>query len=283
MATAVRNYAHYRASPAGWMLGRFVCPAASLDAFSAAADPLLPRDSGAIPWRVSVTGSGDLAADRVAIDAFNARHRVCFDECGAVVDAYEVKTDDVDAIAAVDAAMPASLLVYCELPLIPDLDRHMARLAHTGRRAKIRTGGTVVEAFPHADAVAAFLASCLRHDVPAKATAGLHHPVCGAYRLTYEDGAPVGRMFGFLNVLLATALLAQGGEVSHAIALLETTDPRRFAMNDVHVAWQPSGAEHEPVVFDRVVLQAVRARGLLSIGSCSFTEPVDESRALGWV
>ena len=27
MSAAVRNFAHYRASGSGWMLGRFVCPA----------------------------------------------------------------------------------------------------------------------------------------------------------------------------------------------------------------------------------------------------------------
>ena len=43
MPNAVRNYAHYRAAGAGWMLGRFICPAQSLALFSETADPLLPR------------------------------------------------------------------------------------------------------------------------------------------------------------------------------------------------------------------------------------------------
>ena len=69
-----------------------------LDEFSTAADPLLPRDAGAIPWRLSVTGSGDVTADLEAIAAFNERHRVCFDECGATVDGYEVKVNGVQDI-----------------------------------------------------------------------------------------------------------------------------------------------------------------------------------------
>jgi hypothetical protein len=35
------------------------------------------------------------------------------------------------------------------------------------------------------------------------------------------------------------------------------------------------------VVFPRDLLQATRTGTLVSIGSCSFIEPVDESRALG--
>jgi hypothetical protein len=33
----------------------------------------------------------------------------------------------------------------------------------------------------------------------------------------------------------------------------------------------------------RVRLAAMRERLVLAIGSCSFTEPVDELRALGWL
>src|SRR5438128_2055955 len=91
MPTAVRNFAHYRASSHGWMLGRFVCPAASLEQFSSDAELYLPRDAGAIAWRLSVTASEDVQRDLNAIADFNERHRVCFDECGAIVDSYEVK------------------------------------------------------------------------------------------------------------------------------------------------------------------------------------------------
>ena len=79
MPGAVRNFAHYRAGGSGWMLGRFVCPANALELFSVQADPLLPRDAGAIPWRLSVTASADLTTDLAAIAAFNTRHRVCFE------------------------------------------------------------------------------------------------------------------------------------------------------------------------------------------------------------
>lgn len=280
MSAAVRNFAHYRASGAGWMLGRFICPANQLEAFSEKADPLLPRDAGAIPWRLSATASGDLSADMQAIAAFNERHRVCFDECGAKVDAYEVKAASVQEIMTLHQRLPAALETYMELPLNGDLDALMEALARTGRRAKIRTGGVVPEAFPAAPHIVRFLRALVTHDVPAKATAGLHHPLRGAYRLTYETDAPTCRMFGFLNMLLAAAAIVNGGTDEEAVQMLEESNETTIMFSETQLSWQgPDGL----VTFNRPLLQQVRERILLSVGSCSFTEPVDESRALGWI
>jgi hypothetical protein len=280
MPAVVRHFAHYRASGAGWMLGRFVCPATALAVFSEHAEPLLPRDAGAIPWRLAVTGSGDVAADLAQMTAFNARHRVCFDECGAIADCYEVKASTPEEIRQLAAATPRELQVYIEVPFGDALEPCVESIAAVGRRAKMRTGGVTAAAFPSARDVVRFLRACLTHGVPAKATAGLHHPLGGQYRLTYEPDAPTGRMFGFLTVLLAAAHLGNGGADAEAVRLLEETDPRAFEMNDLHVAWSgPNG----PVVFSRDALLQMRERALVSIGSCSFTEPVEESRALGFV
>ncbi|HYW30890.1 MAG TPA: hypothetical protein VE869_05230 [Gemmatimonas sp.] len=283
MAPAVRNYAHYRAGGAGWMLGRFVCPASALEQFSEAADPLLPRDAGAIPWRLTAVGSGDVAADLEAVAAFNERHRVCFDDRGALVDAYEAKATSVDAVHGLAAAVPASLQSYIELPLgapAAELDAMIGAVASTGRRAKMRTGGVTPDAFPTGDAIVNFLMSCIAHGVVAKATAGLHHTLCGYYRLQYDDESPTSAMFGFLNVFLAAALLAQGGTRADALLLLAESDPKAFETNDLHLGWR---GPDSMLVFDRGLLQRVRQSLLVSFGSCSFTEPVQESRALGLV
>ena len=278
MAEATRAFAHYRASGSAWMLGRFVCPVTALDAFSAAAEPYLPRDPGAIPWRLSVTGSGDVAADCAAIAAFNTRHQVCFDECSALADGYELRLDTAEAVRAADALIPRDLLTYIEVPWTARQPEVLAAVASCGRRGKMRTGGTVAEAFPTAAQVADFLSRCVALELPAKATAGLHHPMAGPYRLTYAADAPTGWMFGFLNVLLAAALLRQGGDRRAAMALLQDEDPSHLVVSDEQLTWAgPDG----PVAFPRDLLQATRTDTLVSIGSCSFTEPVDESRALG--
>lgn len=279
MPAAVRNYAHYRAGGTGWMLGRFVCPAGALEEFSRLADPLLPRDAGAIPWRLTAVSSGDIATDITAIVAFNARHRVCFEECGALVDTYEARVADAAALAVLHETVPRELVTYAEIPLA-QISTLVPLLAAAGRRAKLRAGGVTAEAFPAADAVIAFLQTCLAHGVTAKATAGLHHPMCGAYRLTYADNAPTGRMFGYLNVFLAAAHLAQGGSAAEATQLLQESDPDTLSADEFGIRWH-----HDDTVvsLDRALLQRVREQVLVSFGSCSFTEPVDEIRAMGWL
>ncbi len=279
MHTAVRNYAHYRAGGTAWMLGRFVCPAAALEEFSRLADPLLPRDAGAIPWRLTAVSSDDVSADMTRIAEFNARHRVCFEECGALVDAYEVRVGTMREFADIDATVPRDLVTYMEMPYA-DAHTLLPLLPGSGRRAKLRTGGVTPGAFPEPDAIVTFLRLCLRHEIVAKATAGLHHPVCGDYRLTYADDAPVGHMFGYLNVFLAAALLLQGESPDDARRLLLESDPSAFAVDEHAVTWRGASPA---VRLERATLKVVREQLLVSFGSCSFTEPVDELRAMGWL
>ncbi len=280
MPTVVRNYAHYRASGAGWMLGRFVCAAAALEQFSTHADPFLPRDAGAIPWRLSVTGSGDLAGDLRAIAACNERHVVCFDEVGAVVDAIELRAASVEEIEAIDAVVPRALTTYIEVPMVDDPAQLIAAIARVGRRAKMRAGGVTLDVFPSPDVLVRFLSACIAQNVPAKATAGLHHPLRGTFRLTYDDGAVCGRMYGFVNVFLAAALLANRGSAEDAIQLLEESDAHAFELSEQCIRWHQGGRTH---MFDRALLQRTREHVLVSFGSCSFLEPVDESRTLGFL
>ena len=283
MPVAVRNYAHFRGSGSGWILGRFVCPADALEQFSIAADVLLPRDTGAIPWRLTVTGSDDIASDLASINAFNQRHRMCFDDRGAIADAYEVKAADVASVFRIDAACPDTLATYLEVPLDTsphEIDAMIEAISRTDCRAKMRTGGLVPQAFPRAESIVAFLQSCLAHRVPAKATAGLHHVMRGSYQLQNDDPLSMCPMYGFLNLLLAAAVLAQGGSAASAVQLLRELNATSIEINDLHVRWRAPGTDCS---FDRVLLQRVRQTVLTSFGSCSFTEPVDEWRALGFM
>lgn len=280
MATAVRNYAHYRASGNGWMLGRFICPAASLELFSTEAELYLPRDAGAIGWALSATGSGNVEQDVNVISSFNERHRVCFDECGARVDSYEVQVATVGDIQAIHDAMPADTRVFFEVPVHTDPTPLLQAIAVTGRRAKIRTGGTTPEAFPTSANIARFLEACAHTGVTAKATAGLHHPMRGAHNLTYEPNAPSAVMFGYVNMFLAAALVGNGAPTRDVIAMLEETNESNITFDQTHCYWKGGTRRY---ALERGFIAQMRERGLTSFGSCSFTEPVGETRALGWI
>jgi hypothetical protein len=76
-------------------------------------------------------------------------------------------------------------------------------------------------------------------------------------------------MHGYLNLMLATALLAAGGSRDEAIALLREESPGAFRVTAGQVAWRGRAIGLD-------ALQALRRGGLRAFGSCSFREPVDE-------
>ena len=151
----------------------------------------------------------------------------------------------------------------------------MAAVAAAGARAKIRSGGITADAFPSSADVARFLATARRHGLALKATAGLHHPLRGEYRLTYEDDSPQGTMHGFLNVFLAAAgLWSDQLDEAGARELLDERNADAFLVEADGIRWRD-------LVIDRVALGAGRQNFALSYGSCSFAEPVEDLQGLG--
>ncbi|HJZ98568.1 MAG TPA: hypothetical protein VKE70_18790 [Candidatus Solibacter sp.] len=160
-----------------------------------------------------------------------------------------------------DAAWPLAVLesaprkmevagdaMYYEIPLDADP-------ASLGARAKIRLGG---ESYPEPPPVADFLRRCAAARVSFKATAGLHHPL---------RNPP---MHGFVNLFLAAALAWRGEDP------LSTLEETSFAFDDDAVRWR----KHTVTVAE---LRNVREQFAISFGSCSFEEPIDDLKALGWL
>lgn len=271
MAAAVAEFQAALGGPDRWLLGRFVVPAARLPELSAAITTALtapdsaPRDV----WPVSAIVRDRSDADLAAITAFNADGAHHF----ARVDALECKPGGLDGIDWLGSHAGDGIDVYVEIAAGPDVDRWLERVGTVGLRAKVRTGGVTAEAFPSPALLAAFLDAAVRHGVVFKATAGLHHAVRGHYRLTYDDGAAAAPMYGYLNVLLATAALRMGRPVDVAEALLQANETTALVFTDDDVRW---GDEILPLS----QLRDTRVHHLVSFGSCSFREPADEIGAL---
>jgi len=274
MRDAVRHYARYRGGEAGWMLGRLICPVSALDAFAHEAEPLLPRDPGAIPWRLAAIGTGNHSADAAAVAEINQNHRWSWAECSAIVDTIETRATSPDEIDAIHAAFPHDAQVYVEVPWADDVEPFIQALARTGRRAKMRTGGVTADAFPPAENVLSFIECCVQHHVPFKATAGLHHPLTGSHALTYEPNASHATMFGFLNLFLVAALTVKGHDRSWRERALLAHDASQLVFADDAITWQGFR-------FDRTELAHLREHVAISFGACSFHEPVSEVHALG--
>ncbi len=226
MKTAVENYRRYRKSAEAWMLAKFVVPVARLDELEAIG----------FDGPVSALIGADLEKDLKRI----ARSPLS-------IDTIEMKQM---------ARAPSHLTAYIEVSdvsLIPAV-REM------GARAKIRTGGITVDAFPSASFVAKFIETCARENVPFKATAGLHHPLRCYRPLTYSEGGPSGWMFGFLNVFIAAALARKGDGPLEPILMDETFNDHGLSPED---------------------FAATRREFAISFGSCSFEEPIADLRSLG--
>lgn len=270
MASAAGEYAMHRASDESWMLGRFVLPAARFAEFEQAARPVMPLEAWR-SWALSALMSGDLEEDIARAEQFNERHRDA--RSGAVlVDTVELKVHSTPEVAHAAELLDRRFDTYMEVPVSEDPAPLLEAIARTHAKAKIRTGGPTPDAFPTSAQVIRFIARCLGHNVGFKATAGLHHPWRSEYRLTYAPDAPRGTMFGFLNVLLATAALAAGAGEQTATALLETRGP-------ADIEFRPDGISAPGVALS--LADIARAReSMASFGSCSFREPVDDLRAL---
>ena len=277
MAGAVAEYAGYLASDDSWALGKFVVPISRLHEMREAA---LARHADGLSlgaadgtWRLSALVGADVSADMTRVRAFNAA-QVDDEFWSARIEAIEARASTEEAVGAAARAIGDGFETYVEIPVVNDPAPLVRAIAAAGLRAKIRTGGTTAEAFPTPAHVARFLSACIEARVPFKATAGLHHPIRGEHALTYAPDSPLGTMHGFLNVFVAAAWIAGGGDEARACEILEERNSSAFLVDDAGLRWRTHrlGAEQ---------LSRVRASGITSFGSCSFREPLDDLAALG--
>jgi hypothetical protein len=273
MTAAVDNYLRYRAGPEAWALGRFIVPATRLAEVEEAAGDGSSQRAGSPPWQLSVLVGPDLAGDLNQIADFQRRHPGTAP--GITVDTIEAKADAVSAIQETMRSVQNRLQVYFELPIERDPIDLLATVARVGARAKARTGGVTPQAFPSTASLARFIHACVRAKVPFKATAGLHHALRAEYRLTYAGDSDTGVMFGFLNLFLAAALARKGMAEPETCEILEESSPAAFRIDDGAISWRDRQ-------FDRDTLGRAR-ESIISFGSCSFTEPIDELQSLHWL
>lgn len=267
MNAAVAEYATQRESPHAWMLGRFVVPVARLDELAVARGTLDAAARSA--WPLSVLVSADSGGDAEVIAAFSAFHGNRF-----AIGSVELRAATVDAIGRALPRLEPALECYVEIPLGGDPRPLLGAIARHAGRAKARTGGVTPDSVPAAADLARFIAACGEMGLPFKATAGLHHPLRGEQRVTYENDAPAATMFGFLGVFIAAVLARAGAGEATIVRALEERDAGAFSFNDDTLQWRGRA-------FDVAQVAAVRHDLAISFGSCSFREPVADLEQLG--
>jgi hypothetical protein len=116
------------------------------------------------------------------------------------------------------------LEVYAEIPLswglLAGLDTVAeARAAGLRIAPKFRVGGLAAELFPTPVELAAVICACRDRDLPFRLAAGLRHA------LRHTDPETGFTHHGILNVLVAAAVAADGGEVAEVAESLAATHP----------------------------------------------------------
>jgi hypothetical protein len=285
MRLAQRAHARHRESAYWWVGGRFVVPASRLDEFAAtrtAADG--PIDLSVILDSGSLGSKGDTVRadlhriDRIAglpgvtVSSLEARlPQLTFDAAAAeriVADVVE-RYPTTEIAFWYESGYGAGWTAPLESWLTVLANARTAAPPNVTLGAKVRCGGAAAGATPSAEDLAAFVVATHAHDVPWKATAGLHHPVRGRHGVA---GGVVPH--GFLNLFVAGAALHAGAlEASRVADVIAEEDPRAFVVDPAHVSWREVRLEPEQIA-------AARER-CVAFGSCSFDEPVNDLRELG--
>jgi hypothetical protein len=292
MDEAFSRFAEHRSGGDGWILAHFICPASRLEEL----EPLIVcTETSRLPIPVSVLGRGgdtledfleavsrdeklmagfaDRLGERVVVDAFEVRLPAKGGAAVAVNEAWGRLTKngsrrltpffEVSLLGEWRSRLPAAVAA------VRDCDRQAGDAHRVG--LKIRCGGLEADAIPEVEAVAAAIATCRATDVPLKATQGLHHP------FRHHDPDLGAMEHGFINLFAASALThVHDLPVKVLIDIVAETDPQAMVVGPEHLSWRDYAAPAEGVTGSRRNL-------LTSFGSCSFSEPRDGLRSLGFV
>lgn len=247
---ALAGHERHRAAWYADLIGPLLLPVSALDQ--------LPD----WPYRIGVIGDTGLAGvDAVFARAAEASPAWTQFEI-AVAKRGEDPQPGLRTLLRAAAAVPG-LDLYAELPLtwglLGALDTVAAERAAGARIApKFRTGGLAAELFPTPSELAAVICACRDRGLPYKLTAGLHRGI------RYTDPETGFTHHGFLNVLAADLVAADGATTTDVAELLGASDPR-------------------PVL--RVVESALRRSRPLWIGygSCSVDEPLTDLLGYGLI
>jgi len=275
---AFRNQATYVRSPEAWMLNGFVLPVEQFDAatqFLSEFDPHRPLRVAALGPK---TTKPDVFLNGVANAAEAIRSFSKYDVQLVLVSHLEMfLLDDVDSASLKKArAIVGELPVFWEAPPKKGEQTIALIASHNSDKDtpkfgyKLRTGGVTADAFPTSVQIARALVAAATHQLPIKFTAGLHHPI----RQFREEVKT--KMHGFLNVLGAAVLAAEHQwDADQAVTMLEDEDPRSFSFTDDFFAWRDWNIDTERLQHRRKFVR--------SFGSCSFDEPREDLRALGFL
>ena len=152
---------------------------------------------------------------------------------------------------------------------------------------KLRCGGVVKEAFPTVEQIAAMIQTCVIAEVPMKFTAGLHHPI-RHFAEEYDE-----YMHGFINtfgagIFATTFPKPKNSQEKYRMFILlshmiDEQNAENFNFTNDSLIWKVGDERDTEFEMDAEKIENARRKGMISYGSCSFQEPIDDLSQLGWM
>jgi hypothetical protein len=289
MAQAFHNYVFYMQGEYKWMLNKFIIPSKRLGELAEIMEGM--KVEGKVPFSVLGTGgetvnefNKSFANDIKAITDFKTKHgnTVSIDsfEVRLPKEIFEQDNNDelLDLMIGVSAELEnilgKNIPVFYEAVMTDDYEQIIIRTVETiasldkGCGFKMRTGGVEASAFPKAEQIAFAIMTCCEFDVQMKCTAGLHHPI------RHYSEQVSSYMHGFLNVFGA-GILAYTNNLDEAelIEVLNDEDPYEFVFSENGIHWKDEEVPNAQI-------KKARESFIISYGSCSFDEPIDDLKTM---
>lgn len=276
---AFANFVKYQTEAEAWMLSRFIIPAKRLVE--------LPNFDGNLSFSLLGRGGKDaddflenLNLDLADIHAFQETHKSAvlnMVETALPVSAFAGQSSHELVNEAADLFNRNGLTVFFEIAAGDEWQARAEKLIRALRKIKdkhvgfkLRTGGVTADAFPSTRQIAWAIASVCDAGLPMKYTAGLHHPI-----RHYNESVQT-KMHGFLNVFCAGVLAVTHSLNAEEIqAILEDEDAASFVFDETGFSWKNLRVTNSEILNARIYMT--------SFGSCSFDEPHDDLRKMGFL
>lgn len=286
---AFHNFIFYSQSEYKWMLNKFIIPVKRLDELSKILDEMTIE--GVVP--LSVLGSGGNSADdfrkNFENDLSSMRSFLDMHKSLMSIDVFETKlpsdlteSDKGDELPELmqevskdlEVTLGRSIPVFFEVNLKENYEEVIIRTVETigavnaGCGFKLRTGGTEASAFPAAEVIAFAIMTCTEFGVQMKCTAGLHHP------LRHYDESVSNYMHGFFNVFGAGLMsYTNNFDEEGLLEILNDEDPFEFIFDEEGLLYNDTRVTNEEIIEARKNL-------MISYGSCSFDDPVNDLKTM---
>lgn len=294
IAQALNNYIMYAEGDYKWMLSKFIVPAKKLIELTELMNHM--KYSEGLILAFSVLGSGGANADEFVVNFESDLKQIIEfqNKFGKKVttDTYETKLPEklvaessvkeltglMDLVSrSFERSLGRKVNVFYEADLKTDFNSRVVTAAeaislHNGKNGgagfKFRTGGVEPVAFPAPEEISFAILSCLEYNISMKCTAGLHHPI-----RHYNESVGCN-MHGYLNVFGAAVFAYVCSlDETETLQIINEEDPYAFHFLEEGIELYDNFAALEEI-------EEARSKFILSYGSCSFDEPVDDLKTM---